>query len=208
MSKTRRRLRPRAPPRVGRPAHLRLSGRRHQRLPRRARPRRRTIRVRPGAARGDGRVHGVRAREVHRRGRRLPGDLRAGRDPPAERPLRREARPPAGASRSSASRRATALGGDYQQEVDLAALFKDVAASTCRRRCTRRRSRHLVDRAMRIALVAADGDATLIVPERRAGGEGGRAPPREHGAVHSSVGYVAAARRPDRRGPRARPRTC
>ena len=30
--------------------------------------------------------------------------------------------------RSSASRRATALGGDYQQEVDLGSLFKDVAS--------------------------------------------------------------------------------
>ena len=35
------------------------------------------------------------AREVHRRGRRLPGDVRPGRDPSPERPLRREARPPA-----------------------------------------------------------------------------------------------------------------
>ena len=29
------------------------------------------------APRGDGGVHGLRARQVHRRGRRLPGDLRA-----------------------------------------------------------------------------------------------------------------------------------
>ena len=31
----------------------------------------------PGAPRGDGRVHGLRPREVHRRGRRLPRHLRA-----------------------------------------------------------------------------------------------------------------------------------
>ena len=50
----------------------------------------------PDAARGDGRVHGGRPREVHRRDRLLHGHLRWGRHPPAQRPLRREARPPAG----------------------------------------------------------------------------------------------------------------
>ena len=57
---------------------------------------RRRDRVRPDPPRGDGRLHGLRPRQVHRRGRRLPRDLGPGRDPPAQRPLRREARPPAG----------------------------------------------------------------------------------------------------------------
>ncbi len=52
--------------------------------------------VRADAARGDGRVHGLRPRQVHRAGRRVPGDLGTGRDPPAQRALRRQGRPPAG----------------------------------------------------------------------------------------------------------------
>src|SRR3954452_17437811 len=39
--------------------------------------------------------HGLRPREVHRRGRRVPGDVRAGRRPSPQRALRRAARPPA-----------------------------------------------------------------------------------------------------------------
>ena len=82
--------------RMGRQAHLRLSGRRHQRRHRRAEPGRGQDRVRPGAARGDGRLHGLRPRQIHRRGRRLPRHLGPRRHPPAERPVRREARPSAG----------------------------------------------------------------------------------------------------------------
>ena len=55
-----------------------------------------------------------------------------GADPPPERPLRREARPRPGRSRSSASRSACSLGAHYQQEIDLQVLFKDVVASTSR----------------------------------------------------------------------------
>ncbi len=93
----RRRL-PTRPSRVGLgcEADLRLPRRRHQRDHRRVRPRARPARVHPGSPRGDGRVHGVRARQVHRRGRRVPRDLGPGSDPPAQRPVRREARPSAG----------------------------------------------------------------------------------------------------------------
>ena len=79
------------------------------------------------AARGDGGVHGLRARQVHRRGRRLPRHLGARRDPPAERPLRREDGPPAGRRHRRAAGARPRIGGDYQQEVDLQTLFKDVA---------------------------------------------------------------------------------
>ena len=44
-----------------------------------------------------------------------------------------------------------ALGGSYQQEVDLAALFKDVAGEFVQTCATPAQARHLVDRAMRIA---------------------------------------------------------
>ncbi len=52
--------------------------------------------VRAGPARGDGGVHGLRARQVHGRGRGVHGHLGPGRHPPAERALRRQDGPPAG----------------------------------------------------------------------------------------------------------------
>src|ERR671925_431652 len=44
-----------------------------------------------------------------------------------------------------------ALGGDYQQEVDLLTLFKDVAHEFVQMALTPEQVRHLVDRAVRIA---------------------------------------------------------
>jgi thiamine pyrophosphate-dependent acetolactate synthase large subunit-like protein len=46
----------------------------------------------------------------------------------------------------------TSLGGNYQQEVDLATLFKDVAHEYVHMATHPAQMRHLVDRAMRIAL--------------------------------------------------------
>ncbi|CAA9523414.1 MAG: Thiamine pyrophosphate-requiring protein PA2108, partial [uncultured Solirubrobacteraceae bacterium] len=98
----RRRPPDRAPHRQRRAPHLWLPGRRDQRDHGRPEPRRRRHRrrraagVRAGPSRGDGGLHGVRAREVLRRGRSLPGDVGARCDPPAQRPLRRQARSPAG----------------------------------------------------------------------------------------------------------------
>ncbi len=45
----------------------------------------------------------------------------------------------------------TALGGSYQQEVDLASLFKDVAHEFVQQATTPAQIRHLIDRAMRMA---------------------------------------------------------
>src|SRR3982751_2192509 len=55
-----------------------------------------------------------------------------------------------------------ALGGNYQQEVDLAALMKDVAVfvQTC---SAPAQARHLIDRAMRLAQ-AERGVAVVIFP--------------------------------------------
>src|SRR5438876_10044935 len=47
----------------------------------------------------------------------------------------------------------SALGGDYQQEVDLISLFKDVAHENVYQASVPEQTRHLVDRAMRIAKV-------------------------------------------------------
>src|SRR5205085_1498540 len=46
----------------------------------------------------------------------------------------------------------TALGSDYQQEVDLQNLFKDVAKEYVQTVCSPAAARHAIDRAMRIAL--------------------------------------------------------
>ncbi len=61
--------------------------------------------IHPDAARGAGRLHGLRPREVQRYGRRVHGDLGPRRHAPPERPVRRRQGPPAGAWPSSASRR-------------------------------------------------------------------------------------------------------
>ena len=105
--------------------------------------------------------------------RRLHRDLRPGRDPPPERPLRREARPRARSSRSSASRSAPSLGGDYQQEVDLQVALQGRLASTSRSAwCPGRRATSSTARSGSRSTGAAS--RRLIVPNDVAGGEGGR----------------------------------
>jgi len=81
------------------------------------------------------------------------------------------------------------LGGNYQQEVDLQTLFKDVASEFCQQASEPAQLRHLVDRAHRIAL---DQRAVtcLIVPNDLAEMEYAD-PPRKHGTVHSSPGWRA-----------------
>jgi pyruvate dehydrogenase (quinone) len=82
------------------------------------------------------------------------------------------------------------LGGNYQQEVDLVTLFKDVASQYVQMATDAAQIRHLVDRAHRIAL--AERDVTcLIIPNDLASEAATTDPPREHGSVHSSPGYTA-----------------
>jgi pyruvate dehydrogenase (quinone) len=83
----------------------------------------------------------------------------------------------------------TALGGSYQQEVDLPTLFADVAAYV-ETASDAAQVRHLVDRAIRIAL-AERAPTCLIFPTDVQELEGIEQPPHEHGTVHSSVGYTA-----------------
>jgi pyruvate dehydrogenase (quinone) len=80
------------------------------------------------------------------------------------------------------------LGGEYQQEVDLNTLFKDVSAyvQVC---MSSSQARHLVDRALRIAL-AEKTVCTLIFPNDIQEEEAVESPPRKHGAVYSALGYV------------------
>jgi pyruvate dehydrogenase (quinone) len=84
----------------------------------------------------------------------------------------------------------TALGGDYQQEVDLTNLFKDVAREYVQMVSDPAQLRHIVDRAFRIA--AAERTVTCIVlPNDVAGKDAVLDPPRQHGTVHSAPGYTA-----------------
>ncbi|HEY0388367.1 MAG TPA: thiamine pyrophosphate-requiring protein [Gaiellales bacterium] len=86
----------------------------------------------------------------------------------------------------------SALGGDYQQEVDLQTLFKDVAREYVHMVSTPDQLRHLVDRAFRIAM--SERTVTcIIVPNDIQEQDAVESPPRMHGTVHSSVGYRAPA---------------
>ena len=82
----------------------------------------------------------------------------------------------------------TALGGSYQQEVDLASLFKDVAHEYVEMASSPAQIRHLVDRAVRIARDQRTVTC-LIIPNDVAGMDAVETPPRAHGTIHSSCGY-------------------
>src|SRR4030095_8819448 len=86
----------------------------------------------------------------------------------------------------------SALGGDYQQEIDLVSLFKDVAHEFVQMATTPTQVRHLVDRAMRIA---RDRRAVtcLVFPNDLQELPAEPSPPREHGTGHTGVGHTAAA---------------
>jgi pyruvate dehydrogenase (quinone) len=79
------------------------------------------------------------------------------------------------------------LGSSYQQEIDLQTLFKDVSefVQVCMEPA---QARHLVDRAVRVAL-ARRGVSTIVIPNDVQEEKAVPSPPREHGAVFSSVGY-------------------
>jgi pyruvate dehydrogenase (quinone) len=82
----------------------------------------------------------------------------------------------------------TALGGSYQQEVDLQTLFKDVASEYVHTALSPDQVRFLVDRAFRTA--ASERCPTcIIVPKDVQERSAVEAPPRAHDTVHSSAGY-------------------
>jgi pyruvate dehydrogenase (quinone) len=82
------------------------------------------------------------------------------------------------------------LGGNYQQEVDLTTLFKDVAHEFVQIAMEPAQMRHLVDRACRIALAERDVTA-IIIPNDVQESEAVEQPPHAHGTVHSGPGYRA-----------------
>jgi pyruvate dehydrogenase (quinone) len=83
-----------------------------------------------------------------------------------------------------------AIGGSYQQEVDLISLFKDVASEYVQMAASPIQVRHLLDRAIRIAL--AERTVTcVIIPSDVQEEEAVAHPPRAHGTIHSGIGFSA-----------------
>jgi pyruvate dehydrogenase (quinone) len=84
----------------------------------------------------------------------------------------------------------TALGGDYQQEVDLQTLFKDVAHNYVTTVTTPSSVRHAIDRAFRIA-IAERCVTCVIVPKDLQEEKAVEEQEHAHNTIHSSVGYSA-----------------
>jgi pyruvate dehydrogenase (quinone) len=91
-----------------------------------------------------------------------------------------------------------AMGGDYQQEVDLHSLFKDVAHEYVQTAMVPAQIRHLVDRGRGGCLPHSpppppqDRRAVtcLILPHDLQEEAAVETPPREHGTVHSGIGHT------------------
>src|SRR6266566_9275362 len=81
-----------------------------------------------------------------------------------------------------------AMGGSYQQEVDLQTLFKDVASEYVHTAMVPAQMRHLIDRAVRIALV--ERTVTCLIIPHDLQDEKMVEPPRKHGSVHSGIGFT------------------
>jgi pyruvate dehydrogenase (quinone) len=91
-----------------------------------------------------------------------------------------------------------ALGSDFQQEVDLPVLFKDVAGEFVHTCMVPQQAPHLIDRAMRIA--SQTRSPTCIIVPNDVQEAPFEAPPREHGGVPSSpygVGHPQVTPDPD-----------
>ena len=82
-----------------------------------------------------------------------------------------------------------ALGGNYQQEVDLPSLFKDVAHEYVHTCMTPSALRHLVDRALRTA--KAERTVTCIIIPKDVQELDAEEPAHEHDTVHTSLAYAS-----------------
>ncbi|HLS19643.1 MAG TPA: thiamine pyrophosphate-binding protein, partial [Paracoccaceae bacterium] len=81
-----------------------------------------------------------------------------------------------------------AIGGHFQQEVDLISLYTDVADEYVHMCTTPSQIRHLIDRALRIA--KARRTVTCVIVPNDVQEMDYEDPPREHGAIHSGMGYA------------------
>jgi pyruvate dehydrogenase (quinone) len=84
------------------------------------------------------------------------------------------------------------LGSNYQQEVDLNTLFKDVASEFVQICMSPMQARHLIDRAMQVARASRSVTA-VIIPDDVQEAES-EEPERVHGSVYSSVREPAKPR--------------
>lgn len=80
-----------------------------------------------------------------------------------------------------------AIGGSYQQEVDLISLFKDVAHEFVHMATVPTQMRHLVDRAVRIA--KTERTVTCIIIPNDLQDAKYEDPERIHGSIHSGLNY-------------------
>jgi pyruvate dehydrogenase (quinone) len=83
----------------------------------------------------------------------------------------------------------SALGGHFQQEVDLLSLFKDVASDFVQVCTAPDQARHLIDRAVRIAC-ARRSVTTLICPNDVQEADAVEVPEHAHGTIHSGVDFT------------------
>ncbi|GAA4468066.1 thiamine pyrophosphate-requiring protein [Novipirellula rosea] len=82
-----------------------------------------------------------------------------------------------------------ALGGTFQQEVDLISLFKDVAGDYVHMCSEPAQIKHLIDRAVRVAL--SQRCVTCVIIPNDVQELDFAEPPRVHGCTASGVGYLA-----------------
>ena len=81
----------------------------------------------------------------------------------------------------------SAMGGHYQQEVDLQSMFKDVASAYVQQASVPAQVRHMIDRAIRIAI--GERRVTALIFPNDLQDLPYAPPPRKHGTVHSGIGY-------------------
>lgn len=79
------------------------------------------------------------------------------------------------------------LGGEYQQEIDLMSLFKDVAHQFVQMVTDPAQTRHVIDRAIRIA--KAERTVTCVILPNDVQELPFEEPPRKHGSVHTGIGH-------------------
>jgi pyruvate dehydrogenase (quinone) len=81
----------------------------------------------------------------------------------------------------------TSLGANYQQEVDLNTLLKDVASEYVMTVMEPGQARHVIDRAVRITQASRSVTAVIVPNDVQEADYAD--PPRAHGTVYSSVGF-------------------
>lgn len=81
----------------------------------------------------------------------------------------------------------SAIGGNYQQEVDLAALFKDVAHEYVQTVMEPSQARTLIDRAFRIA--QTERTVTCVIFPKDVQELKAEQPKHEHGTNHTGIGF-------------------